>query len=228
MATSTKTATAKAAVIATSKEDNVRQFQLSTPRKKREIGRAPTVELCDPVFKQPLYTVERTGDSEIAFVYKVKAEDASRGLLKDDFIHGEIAGGVRAVEALGGKSQFVLGNPERPDAEWLEVTKNSRFTRINDFVVSMPDPIGKVQKLHWKHTKDVGGIFQKMDTLNMKLVDEASGGIVARFVHKPSIWVMEGTFEMHEDLGEEWDLKVFLSCLSVLKYNGLFFNLNVI
>ncbi|KAF2097187.1 hypothetical protein NA57DRAFT_77441 [Rhizodiscina lignyota] len=207
----------------------VRQFQLSTPRKKRDIGRAPTVQLADPVFNQPLYTVERHGDSEVAMVYKVEMRDGQSEVLKDDVAKGECVGAVKAAEALGGSTQFMFGNPDRDlDTQWTQVTKQSRFTRINDFVVRIPDPVGKPAELHWKHTKDVGGLLQRLDTLNMKLVDESSGDIVARFVHKPSIWVMEGVFEMHEDLGEEWDLQVFLSCLAVLKYNGLFFNLNVL
>jgi hypothetical protein len=205
----------------------IRKFELSTPRKKKEIGRAPTVELCDPVTNAPLYTVERRGDSEIAYVYKVPKE-ATEDWLKDDIANTPVVGAVRAAEALGGSCQYCFGDPADERTTWISVEKNRRFSKVQDFLLFMPDPVGKAHKFHWKHTKDVGGLFSKLDTLNMKLIDESNGEVVARFVHKTSIWVMEGTFEMHEDLGEEWDLQVFLSCLAVLKYNGLFFNLNVI
>jgi hypothetical protein len=198
---------------------SIRKFELSTPRKKKEIGRAPTVELSDPVNNQPLWTVERPGDSEIAYVYKVPQDD-TKEYLKDDIASGPVVGAVKASEVFGGSCQFCYGDPHNDENSWVNVEKN---------LVHMPDPVGKSHKFHWKHTKDdVGGLFSKLDTLNMKLIDESTGDVVARFMHKTSIWVMEGTFEMHEDLGEEWDLQVFLSCLAVLKYNGLFFNLNVL
>lgn len=176
------------------------------------------VQLCDAAFGNPMYEVVRPGDSELAVCTKADTKEH------------EIVGAVKAAEVFGGACQFTVGDPARAGASWIEVTKHSRFTRINDFTVVLPDPVRQgTRSLHWKHTKDVGGIFRRLDLLNMKLVDEQSGEIVARFIHKPgAVWVTEGIFEMVEDLGEEWDTKVFLSCLAVLKYNGLLFSFNVI
>lgn len=195
----------------------VRGFKLETPHKKREMGRAPTVQLCDSAFGHPLYEVIREGDSELACVFKADEKERT------------VMGAVKAAEVFGGACHFTVGDPNREGAAWTEVKKNSRFTRINDFTVTMPDPTGKTKTFNWRHTKDVGGIFRRLDLLNMKLVDEETGNIVARFIHKPgAVWVTEGVFEVVEDLGEEWDLNLFLTCLAVLKYNGLLFNLNVL
>ena len=103
----------------------------------------------------------------------------------------------------------------------------SRFMKVNDFSFETTTPTAKMRQLHWKGSHP-GGVKSKLDPFNMKLIDSETGEVVARFLHK--FWgtrVMDGVLELHEDLGEEWDRKIVLSCLALLKYNSFMWNWNL-
>lgn len=74
----------------------------------------------------------------------------------------------------------------------------------------------------WKRTHDVqgaGAVAQKVDWLNLKMVDRESGNVVARFVHHPWYGSKRGVFEIEDFEGvEEWDKIVVLSGSAVLEY----------
>ena len=155
-----------------------------------------------------------------------------RGTSKD----GEVIGTTENSKLVG-DIKFAVGDPSSSNAQWTEMKNQSRFTKTNNFTFSLWTPYDETRQLHWKGTHDVPKTCAQFDMVHLKLlnmahlklVDTLTGAIIARFLHKPgTAFVMEGTLEMHEELGADWDLKIFLSCLAVLKYMSLMWSGNVL
>ncbi|KAF2099437.1 hypothetical protein NA57DRAFT_74937 [Rhizodiscina lignyota] len=188
----------------------VREFKLTSSGLKHNI-----IQLYDPVFSEPIYTCDVPKFNGMATLH----QGASK--------NGDIVGACRNTK-LGGDVKFIVYHPSTTGVSWIDMKNESRLTKANHFTFEPESPSGELRRLQWRGTHDVPGP-SRIDIAHLKLVDTATNEVVARYIHKPICWwVMEGTFEMHEDLDAEWDLKVFLSCLAVLKYISLVWSCNVL
>lgn len=178
----------------------VRKFQFGPAE---GIGRK-LLHLSEPVFNEPLYAVDNIGPADTAMVKDVK--------------DGKSRGSVTATMSTHQASFTATGSKDVPSSI-IRMSNKARQVPIDHFSFEVNTPGFLMQRVEWKHTKDVPSWLDKQDAVHMKLVYEGTNNIIARFLHKPTAPdALEGTFEMHEDHGLSWDLTVFLSCLAVLKY----------
>jgi hypothetical protein len=147
--------------------------------------------------------------------------------VRDGLTEETIAGGIK-LDGFMGNVNFRIDPNVHHTAGWTQMKNESRFLKVNDFSFETITPTATMRQLHWKGSH-VGGVKATIDPFNLKLVDSETGIVVARFLHKfTGTRVMDGVLKIGEDLGEEWDRKILLSCLAVLKYNSFMWNWNIL
>ncbi len=124
--------------------------------------------------------------------------------------------------------KLAIGDPEGADTEWADMHKTGLLAQ-NRYWMRVGLPNGEIRGFEWKSTHDVRaplGISQisdlafRMTPDHLKLVDKATGVVVARYIHNyledlANIKI-RGTFEIKKDFGGvQWDLIVMLSALAL-------------
>ena len=132
---------------------------------------------------------------------------------------GPVVGACR-ISMVSRDIKLAFGDPaDDANVVWEELRHES-FFKINHKSLSVQMPLtGERQEFEWRGTHEVKGFWKKVDGYHLKLVDKATGDLVARFIHDLESRSTCGVFEMKRDLGgDEWDRIVILSGLGMLQF----------
>ncbi|KAF2096475.1 hypothetical protein NA57DRAFT_78079 [Rhizodiscina lignyota] len=185
------------------------------PRELQLIAKGGVVRVVDPLSLKTIYTLTAPRLSFTSTLHRGDSEDDAT-----------VVGGLKINGALG-NARYTVDEKIGDETAWIDMKNESRIMKLNHFSFSTNTPEGQ-RKLDWKGTREVPHKIEKLDVLNLKLVDDKTDQLVARFVHKLNgSRAMDGMLEFHEDIGEEWDRRILLSCLAVLKYNSFMWSLNI-
>jgi hypothetical protein len=169
------------------------------------------MQVIDSASLEPLYTLSATRLAKTMTVYHgAKPSGLELGSCKFGFLSD---------------IDLTLGSAKKGTQLVTKMTNKNRLFKTNTFAVHLPVGGGassQKREFRWKGTHDVPGLAAAQDYLHKKLVDVATGAVVARFVHRSnSLYVMDGQFEIFVDQGPEWEGWVLMSGLALLKYERM-------
>jgi hypothetical protein len=111
------------------------------------------------------------------------------------------------------------GDPAKPnEVEWETVSKFSRDHSTYKFSIGLgPEPR---KSYVWKRTHDTdikGTKSSKLDRRSWKLIDDATGQVVAVFASDGMNWKKAGSFRFLASGGKDWDEWMLLTCFGVFE-----------
>jgi hypothetical protein len=117
-----------------------------------------------------------------------------------------------------------FGDPElNPDTIVWEDMRTNEVAKTSNFELSIDlgGDIGR-KVFEWRRTHDVenqSSLVKKLDLLHLKLIDQETEMVVARFVHNFMLGSKKGTFEFEEfEGGSDWTRVVVLSGMAAQEY----------
>ncbi|KAH9210471.1 hypothetical protein DL95DRAFT_393382 [Leptodontidium sp. 2 PMI_412] len=124
--------------------------------------------------------------------------------------------------SLSNPIQLCIGNPDSKSAVWetvpcREVLISNRF----ELTLDLGGQLGR-RTFDWKRTHDVEGmglLKSELDYLHLKMVERATGRVLARFKHHFWYGMKRGVLEIEDyEGGPSWEVVVVLSGMAVLEY----------
>ena len=123
--------------------------------------------------------------------------------------------------ALGDPKNSSGGGGSAVASEALQYELRPKWNGEYKMSVELPRGSGQQRELMWKATRDVDETFKRLMGRHMKLVDTATGDVIARFIDATVNWSTRGVVEFWQDFGEdggkEWEKVVLLSVLALLE-----------
>ena len=138
---------------------------------------------------------------------------------------GPIVGVSNFVKFSSG-SKLGLGDPANPlNMSWEDLTKESSMDHSLyrlDFTFRSHDANEPQRRsFRWKRTHSVGvksSKPSKFGLMNFKLVDEATGELLAVFANNGlKSFKKQGKFQIHKDYGQDFDAMIILSGMTLLE-----------
>jgi len=164
--------------------------------------------------------------------FKTKNHKYDLTLHEGESDSGPIIGAAR-LSMITNTIKLAFGDPDGSSATWEDM-RNKPFTRRKQYSLSIRLPTGERRVFEWKSTHNVEALSTnphsvarkmedfayKIDSKHLKLVDQESGEVVARFIHCPLVdscnLGKKGDVEIKRDFGgREWDKIVILSSLAI-------------
>lgn len=163
--------------------------------------------------KRPLYYVNNSS-------FRIGTPDVTMHVGEENT--GPIKAACKFINFSSG-SKMCLGNPDDPNAIWEDLKKESTVDHSKyRWEMAIGGHGGERKAFLWKRTHTVGvedSKPSKLSSRNFKLVDEATGEMLAVFANNgPKSYSKLGKFEVFpNNYGDDWETMMLLSGLSLIE-----------